>query len=327
MIKKQCFEALKVELSRAVFAFEKQAQGINLHFNGHTNFQEFKQHLTNLHLELATEIHDNVSNFSTRKEVELYFEMLLYAFELLNNLIGPYSDFECVARNVKMHSKENPEISCIHFDPAEMNQMKDYFHFQKSIIENSIHLASSFKQKFETSIVDSDAGKISSMQEMVEFAPYLSKLREELGEMCSERKKIKFLKNQRKRLTVVFVEKGIDLYNTSINIWFEARIEACRETIFASQKKQKNKKSALTWLLSATDFLELMMSFDKIKAIGDGSSNPISRKELILQFSKFLNVKEIPDSESRITKLIDRNNPTSFLDRLREKINILVNEK
>jgi hypothetical protein len=145
--------------------------------------------------------------------------------------------------------------------------------------------------------------------------------------MCSKRKKLKFLRTQRKKLALVFVEKGIDLYNSSINIWFETRIETYRELIIADRKKQGLQKSNLSWLLTKNDFLEMMVSFDKIKAVGDGSRNPISRKELILQFSKFLNIKEILDSESRITKLMNRINPTAFLDRLLEKMKILANEK
>ncbi|WP_372753137.1 RteC domain-containing protein [Labilibaculum sp.] len=313
------------ELSRASFVLKKRGDDINLQCKTHTCVQEFKRHLTNLHIEFIAEVHDNLANLSTRQDFDFYLGMLLSAFELLKDLIGSYIEFEYMSANGKGESNEIAKSSCICFKQSDIVQKKQYHQYQKSIIERSIDLVSSFRQEAQLSLMGPD--KITIMHEMAEFVSSLSQLRAELGRMSSDRKKIKFLITQRKKLAIEFVDKGIDLYNSSINIWFETRIEACKESIVNQQKKQKNKKPSLFWMGSKNDFLELMMSFDQTKIIGDSNGKAVSRKDLILKFSKFLGIQEIPDFESRITKLMSRNNPTAFLDRLRDKMKSLKNKK
>jgi len=316
MINNQSFEALKAELSRAVFALKKQANGSTLQVFNNTSFLGFKNKLISLQLEFNTEIHNNLRKISSQKDAELYFEMLLTSLALLKDLICS-SEIESIIYN----KKEG-------FNQAQINQQKDYVYFKKDIIDQCINIASSCKQKMKENNLRSDNENIACMHVLAEFAPYLSKYREALNNIYSQQEKIKFLNRKRQEIAPLFREKSIDLYNSPINVWFETRIEACREAIVQKKKKHKKvKRKGLTWLLSANDFLEIIMSLDLIKAIGNDNGNPISKKVMVNEFSKFLGVKKIPDYESRMIKLSNRVNPTAFLDRLHNKLSFFSNRK
>ena len=327
MINNQSFEALKAELSRTVFAIKKQANSINLQIFEYPDFISFKRNLIGLQLEFNQEIHNNICLISSKKETELYFEMLLTSFSLLRDLICSCSEIECLAFSGQEENDPEDESTCIHYDSAELATLKNYIHFKKSIIDQSISMTSSCKQKMEESGTKSENKKNECMHVMAEFAPFLSKYREVLNNIYNPKEKIEFLNGKRKELTLLFKEKSIDLYDSSINVWFETRIEAYRETLLQEKKTCKNEEKGLKWLLTKTDFFELIISLDSMHAVGDANKNPISKKELIHVFSRFLSIKKIPDYESRITKLVSRINPTSFLDRLRDKIKILSSGK
>ncbi|MGQ1908207.1 hypothetical protein ACT3CE_00320 [Marinifilum sp. RC60d5] len=327
MINNQSFEALKAELSRAVFALKKQANGSNLEVIECPSFTSFKSKLISLQLEFNTEIHNNLRKISSQKDVELYFEMLLTSLAILKALICS-SEVESIIYSKKEEYNLSNDISYIHYNQAQINQHKDYVYLKKDIIDQCISIAKSCKQKMKENITEAKNKDNACMHVMAEFAPYLSKYREALSDIDSQEEKIKFLKRKRQEITPLFRGKSIDLYSSPINVWFEASIEASRRSILQKKKKRKkDKRQGLRWCLSRAEFLELIMSLDLTKAIGDEKSTPVSKKVLVSEFSKFLGVKKIPDYESRMTKLCKRANPTAFLDRLRDKVQFISNRK
>lgn len=148
MINNQSYEDLKAELSRAVFALKKQANGSDLQVFNYPSFLSFKNKLISLQLEFNTEIHNNLRKISSQKDVELYFEMLLTSLAILKALICSL-EIESIIYSKKEEYNLPNDISYIHYNQAQINQHKDYVYLKKDIVDQCISIAKSCKQKNE----------------------------------------------------------------------------------------------------------------------------------------------------------------------------------
>jgi len=236
------FINLKTELSNTVVAFEKENEGYNLYFNNHLGFQEFKQNLNHLYYEFVNEIRANLIDLKTNEESQIYLEMLLHVFEILDDQIGVNPDFVSPHRNAKMFSKANMKLSCIHTCSEDLSQMLVYFQYQKKIIQKLIKFIRISLKRYEKSNIQSNFPVPSWKDELKDFYPEMMRLKDGVNQISSISEKIKFLQDERRELALKFEEKGKDIYSSSINFFFESRIECLKDLLMYESKLNENAK-------------------------------------------------------------------------------------
>ncbi len=327
MIKDSSLMALKEELSTAIIFFEEDGRDLNLHFNEQVSFKEFQENLEHLYHEFAREHSFNLRQLEHPGEIDLYFKMLLHVFHLLINKIGIQPNFVSPHRNSMKGSNGNVEISCIHACADELDQMIDYFTFQKTIIIMAIELIyCSMKEPVYRSD-DPRLGYDSWESIWHEFDPFRIRLIEEIENINSIKEKIKFLKMERKRIDSELRKMGIDSYKPPISIFFDSTLIYYNNLLLSYKEVPSANTSTLKWTGNISDFLELMVAFDQSNCVSMLDDLTLSRKELIKQFGQFLNIDPISDPESRIHKLKTRCECTSFLDKLKEECERFLNDE
>lgn len=229
MVENASFIKLKTELSNAIVAFEKEENGYNLYFNNYSSFQEFKQNLSDLYYEFTNEIQDNLSCSKTEEQSNIYLEMLLYVFEVLDDQVGVFPDF--VSPHAKIVSKSNMKLSCIHTCPEDLSQMLIYFQFQKKIILKSRKFIWMALRRLSNSNQQGLHPILSWKDELKDFYPDMMRLKDGVNKISNIYGKIKFLLDERMDLSLKFEKKGKDIYSSSINFFFESRIECLKDLL------------------------------------------------------------------------------------------------
>lgn len=266
MIIEDNFIKFKTELSNAVVAFEKKDGVYYLYFNNHCGFQEFKNHINQLYYEFINEVRNNLVNLMTNDEIQIYLEMLLHVFEILDEQIGAYPDFVTSHRNVKMVSQSNAKMSCIHTSSDDLSQMLAYFQYQKKIIHKSTKFILIFLKKCKRSDVQSKPSVQSWKDELKDFYSEMMKLKDGVNRIDSISEKIKYLQNERISLSEEFEKKGKDIYSSPLNLFFESHIESLKDFSLLVAKPELVPSSELDRKPLKIIFLELLTSLEKINS-------------------------------------------------------------
>ncbi len=274
MTKDESFINFKDELSSAVVAFEKGDEGYNLYFNNYLGIQDFKQNLNQLYYEFTNEICDNLLSLRTNEENQIYLDMLLYVFEILDDQIGVFPDFVSPHRNTKLVSKTNVKLSCIHTCSEDLSQMLVYFQYQKKIIQKAIKFIRISLIRYKKISGMGIAFVPSWKDELKDFYPDMIRLKDESNKIYSISGKIQFLQDERLNLSLKFEKAGKDLYQSPINYFFESQIESHKDMlIYESKLNEKAKldhegndvEIYLKELLYTLEKANSQISIDKIK--------------------------------------------------------------
>jgi len=268
------FFNLKTELSSAIVAFEKRENGYNFYFNDHVCYQVFERNLSDLYYEFIKEIRENLIRFDSDEQVQIYLQMLLHVFEILDEQIGTYPDFVSPRRNAKMVSKFNIKLSCIHTNSDDLSQMLAFFQYQKKIIRKSIKFIRIFLKKCKKSQIRKASPVTSWKDELKDFYPEMMRLKDGVNNIAKISDKINFLQDERRDLALKFEEKGKDLYSSAINFFFESRIECLKDLLMSESKLNEKAKlgqgdkdidNYLKELLYTLEKANSQISKDKIK--------------------------------------------------------------
>lgn len=318
MIKEVDFLALKEELSEATIAFEKVDDSYKFYFNRYDSYQNFRSHLTDLYYKYSKELRDNISTLKTRQEIEIYLEIHIRLFELLKDQVDEGFTLENFHHNPKIVSKKNTTIPYIKHSPSELAELMKFFKYQKRIIKKSIKQIKSCKSKFTSNTKSINIPEKSWKDNLQEFYPAFMKIKSELYAIKSINEKMEYIQKTREQLVAEYLDKGLDFYNSPLNLYFEACIDCLKSLSYSCHLHSDKPVYPLKWMATTSDFLELTLSLDQSKSLGMLDETVLSRKELIKQLGEFLNVDPVSDPESRIHKLTVRANRTPFIDRLKK---------
>ncbi|WP_421918853.1 hypothetical protein [Marinifilum sp.] len=334
MIIEKHYLLLKDELSRTVVEFEKDNNDYKTFFNGHSNLEYYKLHLNKLQIDFVNELRSNLTDCKTQGEIHMYLLTTKRIFELIKARLQSTTETDYSGLNVKMISKLNNEISCINTGPEEFMYVEQYLHCQYQVTLDVISVVNDCLENFSQSGKKKSSKKNklekgSWQDDIKEHYNTIMKMKDDLYRIISLEEKMEHVLNVKEGLVLQFQNSGKDFYSSSLSVLFEIRLDCYREMLLSADKGKSEKQifSRLLWNKSKTDFLEIMDAFHLTKAISSTSGDPPTRKELIEIFVTFLNIDPIPDHDSRITKLHDRINPFSFLEKLKNAIELYISKR
>lgn len=332
MITEKSFLLLRDELSKTVVEFEKTDHDYKTYYNNYENLSSYKLYLNKLHIDFVNEFRSNLLECKTSSEAQMYLVTTKRVFELIKVRLESCLKADYSGLNVRMISRSNHEITCINTGPEEFMQIEKYLHCQyetlrevikvvKDCIEN--YSRSSKKKSSKKNRIDKNSRK----DDFKDFYPIVMKLRSDLYKVNTLKEKMNLVQNNKDQMEEVFRKESRDFYNSRLNQFLENRLETYREILLTVEEPKKQNASPLVWRKTKTDFLELMNAIHQVKAVGLKAGDELSRKELIDRFTEFVNMEDIPDSDSRISKLQVRNTPHSFLLKLLETVERILIEK
>ncbi|BAX82385.1 RteC domain-containing protein [Labilibaculum antarcticum] len=235
MFTEEIFFRLITELTKAVVVFEKNEVEYKLYFDKYLSFHEFKDNVNHLYWNFIREVRNNLYSFKTNGEVRSYLDMLIHIFEMLDEQIGENPDFVNPSPNYKIVTKTINRLEWIHIHPEDLSQMVACFQLQKDIIQKSSKFIRVFRKncrKSEVYLLGPDA---SWQNEMKEFYPHMTRIKDVLPMHKLLPDKIYFLHEERQRLSLEYLGKGEDIYSSPANMYFEVKIETYRGLLCESQ--------------------------------------------------------------------------------------------
>jgi len=137
--------------------------------------------------------------------------------------------------------------------------------------------------------------------------------------------------NQKALVLLLFIEQEFPDFLEKFTYTFEDVLGKKTKPMFNPKTKTWNKPDkdikspALIWNKSDTDLIELTSALYMIKAI-DKPSGSITRKDLLHTLCNIFGM-EIKDAESKLSKATLRNNPTKFLNNLKETFESYIDSK
>ncbi|RXQ97422.1 hypothetical protein EO244_00605 [Ancylomarina salipaludis] len=323
MIKDSSLMALENELSKTDIVFKNEGGISTLHFNSFSNPNDFKGKLERLYLNFSKELSQNLKELTTGDSRLHHLEMILRIFVSLQDKLGSNLTVLNSPQEITVKSEVDP--TCIYTKITDVPDLISYFCFQKNTILESIRLIKTYRLKFRKN--SNEYWK----DILKDFYPHYCRLRDELSEIVLIEDKMQFLKDQRKRLDLVFQEQGINLFDSPLNLFFEFRIDALKDLYISSKlnpdSRPKPIEQPLKWIGDKVNFVELILSIDLLKVVEFVDGSPVSRKELFRRFEIFFDLLHINDLGSRIHKLKMRCECTSFLDKLKEACERFLNDK
>ncbi|MCT4646840.1 MAG: RteC domain-containing protein [Carboxylicivirga sp.] len=341
MILEDNFLNLKAELSSAIVWIEKENGVYNLYFNNHSGFYEFKHHLNHLYYEFVNEVRCNLMRFKSSDEAVVYVDMLIHMFEILDEQIGIFPDFEVRHKNSKLLSSISKKEFCIHNNSEDLHKLIIYFKYQKKIINKSIKFTCNLihinrqEHHFKNNIV------ASWQDELKEFYPEMTRIKNVMHQINNISDRIDYLYNERKRLQDDYAKKNYDLYTSPINFFFESRIDCLKDVLILNDGKREfegikpsvdNKHESkldcknikgFQWTESKAALVELIYALYYSNALTPENG---SIKELAKVFEFLFNVK-LGEIYHIFHELKNRKlEPAKFIDSLKSAFLIKINE-
>ncbi len=323
MIKDSSLKALENELSRANVVFKNEGGLSTLSFNRFSNPHDFREKLEIQYASFSKELSFNLKELATAEYKLQHLELILRIFVSLQEKMG--SNLTVVNSPVKDTIKNQIDPTCICTKLTDVPDLISYFCSQKNTILESIRLIKTYRLKFRRNTNEywKDVFK--------DFYPYYCRLKDELSEIDLIEDKMSYLKDERKKLEQVFQEKGINLFDSPLNLFFEFRMDSLKDLFISSKlnptSKANPKEQPLKWTGDKVKFIELILSLDLLKVVEFVDGSPISRKELFRRFELFFDLPHINDLGSRIHKLKTRSNTSPFLDELKESCDRFINDE
>lgn len=331
MIQEENFLNLKEELSKATIAFEKIEDGYKIYFNNYSDYCDFEHHLSALYYEFINEVRNNLITFKIDKEAEIYLEMLLHVFEILDEQIKVCPDLVSPHTNVKIVSKSNAKLSCIHSSFYDFSGMMAYFQYQKKIIYKSRKFILTYQEKCKKTY-----NKVENYQswkdELKEFYPEMMRVKDKTNKFSLLPEKIKYLQKERRNLSKQFQKDGKNLYSSPLNFFFESRIECLKDLLLVQNdvlnvnqdlnlcKDSKNENSTFhrfKWTESKAALVELIYGLHSSKSINDGREGIKSIAQL---FESMFDI-DLGDVYHTFSEVRNRKiEQTKFLDHLKDSL-------
>lgn len=332
MIIEKSFLLLRDELFRTVVEFEKDNNDYKTYFNEHSSLEEYKFHLNKLQLDFTQELRSNLIYYKSQGEIHMNLLITKRIFELIKARLQLTTETDYSGLNIRMISKNNSEISCVNTGSEEFLCVEKYLHCQYQASLEVISVINDCLENFSQPVKKKSSRRNKSekafwQDEMYVHYSDIMKLRNELYKPSTLLEKKSFVEKEKELLEEQYKRQGKDFYKNSASMQYEVRLESYREILLSTDEFKKQNPSPLIWNKSKTDLLELLNALHQAKAIGLKNGDEISRKDLIDNFVDFVNMEEIPDSDSRISKLQVRNTPNSFLLKLLEAVERILIEK
>ncbi|MDE5417605.1 RteC domain-containing protein [Labilibaculum sp. DW002] len=331
MIQEDNFLNLKAELCNATIALEKIESGYKIYFNNYSDYRDFECHLGTLYYEFINEVRNNLISFKIDKEAEIYLEMLLHVFEILDEQIKVCPDLVSPHTNVKIVSKSNSKLSCIHSSFDYFSEMMAYFQFQKKIINKSRKFILTYQKKCKKSF-----NKVKKYQswkdELKEFYPEMARVKDKTNKFSLLPEKIKYLQKEKRNLSKQFQKEGKNLYSSPLNFFFESRIECLKDLLLdqddisklnqnlrlnEDSQIEKSNSHQLKWTESKTALVELIYGLHSSKSINDGKEGI---KRIAQLFESMFDI-DLGDVYHTFSEVRNRKiEQTKFLDLLKDSL-------
>ncbi|WP_282127013.1 RteC domain-containing protein [Marinifilum flexuosum] len=324
MISEKSFKTLKEELTNSSVVLTKGDGGYQFSFNNYDDLISYKHKLNHLHLEFVDELHTNLNVFSNRNQALAYLDKQLEIFTLLKKQIKNGLNDIPYHINTTVTSGQNPSIQCVGNEFIGAEYLVGFLKHQQKVIKESIRIIKTLIRK-KNNLQDEEANQIDWRDLIKDLYPYLSKIKDQLEQIALPSEKVEYLKNTKRNIGKELKTKGIDIHNSLFSFIIDIYIGCCKEMLLRENHSMNNNGTPqlkIYWNASKTDFLELLFALTKIGIFTDEEGIPIPRNQLMEYFVIIFNLDEMKDFESRITKLIDRKDPASFLRRLLEVIEL-----
>ncbi|MDM8161857.1 RteC domain-containing protein [Labilibaculum sp. K2S] len=332
MIKEDNFLNLKAELSKATIAFEKNNNGYNIYFNNYSDYRNFEYYLGTLYYEFINEVRNNLISFKLDNEAEIYLEMLLHVFEILDGQIKGCSDFVQPLNKVKIVSESNLKQSCIHFSCDDFSELLAYFQYQKRIIHKSVQFILVIQEQRKKIQLNNNTKVVSWKNELEEFYPTMTRIKDRTNKFSLLPEKIKYLQKERRNLSKQFQKEGKNLYSSLLNFFFESRIECLKDLLLvlvdvpvANEKRkfiedskfQSINSDRLKWTESKTAMVELIYALHSSQSINEGR---VEIKKIAQVFESMFGV-DLGDVYHIFSEVRNRKiEQTKFLDLLKDSL-------
>lgn len=288
---------LKDELSKSVVSFERNSDGsYAVFFNNSSGYHEFKDHLNHLYYEFIKEVQENLSQLHSEKESQIYLEMLLHLFDLLNEQIGKHPDFVRSYRSASTTSKINIKTTNIYTNSEDLNQLLIYFQYQKEIVKKCIKYIEVFKEKYTIRVNQKELSLSSWIEDMKEFFPEMSRIKNEVYQIESIPERINYLQKERDRLNLEYQKMNKQLYSSPINFFFESRIECLKDVLIWVSGKQTCQSKVIT--------IDNQVVNDRSRKYSEGFKWTESKASLVeLIYALYYNPKALDNGKNSIREL------------------------
>lgn len=320
------------ELSKSIVSFDRNKdEDYKMYFNNHSGYHEFKDNLNHLYYEFIKEVQENLLELHSEKESQIYLEMLLHLFDLLDEQVGTYPDFETPHRNTKMISRINTKVTCIHTNPDDLNQLLIYFQHQKKIIRKSIKFIEVFRSQCEKSF-ENTTNIHSCSEELKKIYPLIFDLKSELGTISSIGGKMEFLQLQKIALFEKIGEEEKESSLVALKFFFEIVLDCMKDLLVIEQdlihasnnlsskpgfkydaSESSEKRDNILWLESKAALVELIYALHGSNAI----EPDCGIKDLAIAFEDIFKI-DLGDVYHTYHELKNRKlEPAKFIDSLK----------
>ncbi|MDQ2178580.1 RteC domain-containing protein [Marinifilum sp. D714] len=334
MIVEENFNCLKNELLKTISELNKELKA------GYTysSPEEYEKFLNGLFFDFIKEVRDNLNQIKEEKQRQTYLESLSKVFAHLNEQV-------CFGR---MLYKEKQSCMNGGASPKEANFEEEQFVIlvlkmaQKPIVKDALDFLKGLSNAAKREHYLGNSHPKSWQEERQEFAPVISRIKSELSVITSIRKQMSYLKQERKSLAENYRKEGIDIYNTPLNEFFEARIESLKDAYFILKGEvqaehgkmdsfdpengvnlQTPMHEHLQWIATKSDLVELVYGIYHSGAV---RKNRISIQDLALALGNLFKV-DLNDVyrtflEIRNRKLVQ----IKFLDQMKSSLQNKIHE-
>lgn len=302
------------------------AKDHNLSTGERLHLDKYKYHLNQLYYGFVKDVRNNLIHCTLNEGKTIYLQSLLSSFELLDYQLKEFLFIDTAIKRPK-----NDKVDANEFCETCLSaQTPNYLYFilhQKQIIQNSIDFVKGLSKGCSCPPNKHSSEKVSWQDEIKFFYPEITRIKGELSHITYIPERITFLQKERKILAEKFLKEGKDLYSSSINFFFESRLECLREVFLLNKKNstQDGKESdnikipvqslnILKWTTSKTSLVELIYGLYHSRVINNGEA---SIQDITTALEELLGVT-ITDVYHTYSEIRSRKiNRTKFLDQMK----------
>jgi len=285
-----------------------------------------------MYYEFIKEVRNNLTSCETDNEADIYLEMLLHVFEILDGRIKANPDFMQSLNKIKIVSESNSKQSCIHFSCDNFLELLAYFQYQKRIIYKSLQFIRVIQEQRKKIQSNDNIFAISWRNELKEFYPTMTRIKDKTNKFSLLSEKIKYLQKERRNLSKQFQKEGKDLYSSPLNFFFESRIECLKDSLLVlvdvpvanenrrfidDSKFQSINCDRLKWTESKTALVELIYALHSSQSINEGR---VEIRKVAQIFENIFDV-DLGDVYHTFSEIRSRKiEQTKFLDHIKDSL-------
>jgi hypothetical protein len=269
------------------------------------DFHKLKDCINEHYSNFIDEVHNNLEQ---EIEVSYYLKNIKHKLEHVRSQIKHYRSLSITKKGQEKTTKED-------LLPLKIVDVINHNYYLISLLEKSINLV----EEIWNETFPNQNTALSNKVNLKKYESEVKRLSDELKNITCIRAKIEHLKNSKQFFIDELQKDGVDFYESPFYTFYQFEIEQLKDLIISNSIKEEHADSyPLHWNRTKRDFLELVAALSRAGVLVDKNNNEIPRTEIILHMSKFLHVEPIKNSSSSLVKILDRENPTAFLDHLKE---------